>query len=246
MLLKDKTAVVTGGSQGIGKVIAEKLASEGANIVIFDLDVSKGEEVSNYIQNTYSVKSKFYKVNVASKEEVENAIKSAETDISQINILINNAGITRDNLLFKMSEEDWNLVLSVNLTGAFNCVKAVIRKMAKAKFGRIVNISSVVGLIGNVGQTNYSASKAGLIGLTKSVAKEFAAKNVTVNAVAPGFIETAMTDVLPENIKTQLLDKIPLKRLGQPEDIANAVKYLVSEDASYVTGQVISVDGGMT
>lgn len=245
MLLKDKISVITGGGQGIGEAISIRLAAEGSNIIIFDLNEEKTRQLAEEIKNRYNVKTNYYKVNVASMEEVKKAFQSVEEKYGVPNILVNNAGITRDNLLFRMSEEDWNLVLSVNLTGAFNCIKSVIRKMAKAKFGRIINISSVIGLIGNVGQTNYAASKAGLIGLTKSVAKEFASKNITVNAIAPGFIQTAMTDVLPEPIKNDLLNKIPLKRLGQPEDIANAVKFLVSEEANYITGQVLTVDGGM-
>jgi 3-oxoacyl-[acyl-carrier protein] reductase len=245
MSLQGKNSIVTGGGQGIGKAICEKLAASGSNIIIFDLNEEKSVALTKELETKYQIKSRFYKVNVASKESVDAAVETAIETFGSINILVNNAGITKDNLFFKMSEEDWNLVLSINLTGSFNCIKSVIRKMAKEKFGRIINISSIIGLIGNAGQANYAASKAGLIGLTKSIAKEFAGKNITANAITPGFIQTAMTDVLPEKIKSDLLSRIPLKRLGQPEDIANAVNFLVSDEANYITGQVLTVDGGM-
>lgn len=244
-IFEGKNAIVTGSGQGIGKSVCEKLADNGANIIILDLNEETGNKTASEISEKFNVKSKYYKVNVSLYDEVEKRMEEILSDFSTVQFLINNAGITRDNLIFRMTPEDWNLVLNVNLTGAFNCIKSIIRKMSKDKFGRIVNISSVIGLIGNTGQANYAASKAGLLGLTKSVAKEFAGKNITVNAVAPGFIKTAMTDVLSETAKENLLNLIPMKRLGLPEDIANVVKFLVSDEASYITGQVITVDGGM-
>lgn len=244
-IFENKNAVVTGGAQGIGKAICEKLAVNGANIIVLDMNTEVGQETVQEIADKYNVKTAFYKVNVSIYEEVTKTFDEVLSEFSHVHFLINNAGITRDNIFFKMSPEDWKLVLDVNLTGAFNCTKAILRKMSRNKFGRVVNISSVIGLMGNAGQANYAASKAGVIGFTKSVAKEMAVKNITVNAIAPGFIKTAMTDVLPENVIDVYLKLIPLKRLGLPEDVANVVKFLVSDEASYITGQVITVDGGM-
>ena len=244
-IFESKNAVVTGGGQGIGKAICEKLADNGANIIIFDINEEIGNQTVKDISEKYNVKSKFYKVNISLNDEVVQKFDEVLNEFGQVHFLINNAGITKDNLFFRMSVEDWKMVIDVNLTGAFNCTKAIIRKMAKQKFGRIINISSVIGLMGNAGQANYAASKAGLIGFTKSIAKEFASKNINVNAIAPGFIKTAMTDALPEKIIEEYIKIIPMKKMGLPEDVADVVKFLVSEESSYITGQVITVDGGM-
>ncbi|MEW6685160.1 MAG: 3-oxoacyl-[acyl-carrier-protein] reductase [Candidatus Edwardsbacteria bacterium] len=244
MKLNDKVAIVTGAGQGIGKAVALKLASSGADVVICDINLSEAEKTKTEVENL-GRKSLALKVNVADFNEVSQMTKIVQENFPTIDILVNNAGITRDNLLLRMEEKDWDSVLAVNLKGAFNCIKAVIRQMMKQRYGRIVNISSVIGLMGNAGQANYAASKAGLIGLTKSVAKELASRNITCNAIAPGYIETPMTANLSLEVKESYQKFIPLKRFGKPEDVANLVLFLASELADYITGQIIQVDGGL-
>lgn len=242
--LEDKIALVTGGAQGIGRAICGRFLSDGADVAIgdFNMDVANAtcEKLSG---STGKVKAFF--MNVTDESSVDKAIKEVMDEFGRIDIVVNNAGITRDNLIMRMKKEDWDAVISVNLTGAFNITKAVIRHMMKARSGCIINIASVVGVMGNAGQANYSASKAGLIGLTKSTAKEFASRNITVNAIAPGYVLTEMTENLPDEAKQAFLNVIPLKRGGTPEDIAKVASFLASDDASYITGQVICVDGGM-
>ncbi|WHZ23195.1 MAG: 3-oxoacyl-[acyl-carrier protein] reductase [Nitrospira sp.] len=244
MSLQGKVAIVTGGAQGIGRAIAEALAEDGADIVVADLDPGRSQEAVTAIQkigrNALNVK-----VNVADFNDTKAMADQVVKEWGKIDILVNNAGITRDGLLLRMKEEDWNLVLQVNLNGTFHCTKAVLQPMTKQRYGRIVNIASIVGAMGNVGQANYAASKAAVIGFTKTVAREYASRAVTVNAVAPGFIDTAMTQGLPAEVKEVLQKQIPLGRLGLPSDIAAAVRFLVSDAASYITGQVLHVNGGM-
>ncbi|MFB0528320.1 MAG: 3-oxoacyl-[acyl-carrier-protein] reductase [bacterium] len=244
MDLKGKVAIVTGGAQGIGKSIATHLAQEGANVVIADVmeavAKSTAQEISQKGSESISIK-----VDVSSLSSVEEMVKKTLDKFGRIDILINNAGITRDALVMRMKEEDWDLVLDINLKGAFNCIKTVSPIMMKQKSGKIVNIASIVGIIGNAGQANYSASKGGLIALTKTCAKELASRRINVNAVAPGFIQTIMTERLPAQVKEKLSSQIPFGEIGKPEDVASAVLFLVSEKASYITGEVIRVDGGM-
>lgn len=244
MVLEDKVAVVTGAARGIGRVIAMTLAEQGADIAVVDISLEAAEAVASEIRSL-GRRALAVSGSVDSAQDVESFVTKISSELGRIDILVNNAGITRDTLLLRMKEEDWDAVLNVNLKGAFLCTKAVSKLMVKQRYGRIVNISSVVGLMGNAGQVNYSASKAGLIGLTKSVARELASRNITVNAIAPGFITTSMTEVLAENVKEGLMAQIPLGRLGSPEDIANTAAFLVSDAASYITGQTIAVDGGM-
>ncbi|MEG0919529.1 MAG: 3-oxoacyl-[acyl-carrier-protein] reductase [Anaerovoracaceae bacterium] len=244
-MLTNKIAVVTGGSKGIGRAISIKLANLGATVIInYNGSKEAALETKTFIESKGG-KAFVYQANIGDfqlcKEFVSNIIK----EHGALDILVNNAGITRDGLVIKMSEEAFDDVITTNLKGTFNTIRFASRQMSKQGFGRIVNISSIAGLVGNPGQVNYSASKAGVIGITKSAAKELAKKNITVNAVAPGFIETDMTDVLTEEVKESILNNVPLKRTGKPEDIANAVGFLVTE-GSYITGQVITVDGGMT
>jgi len=243
-MLKDKTAIVTGAAQGIGKAIALALAKQGANVVVSDVNLEEAQKTSKEIE-ALGVKSIAVKCNVADAAEVDALVKQAQAAFPTIDILVNNAGVTRDNLMMRMDEKDWDLVLDVNLKGAFLMTKAVSRIMMKQRSGRIVNMASIIGVMGNAGQSNYAASKGGLIALTKSTAKEFASRNVTCNAVAPGFIETAMTAKLADEVKENYRKGIPLGRMGGPEDVAGAVLFLVSDAASYVTGQVLHVDGGL-
>ena len=241
---KGKVAVVTGASRGIGRSISLALAAAGAKIVAMDMDPAATEAVVAELKAAGTEAIPFVG-NVTVGDDCEKMIDAAMAAFGRVDILVNNAGITRDGLFLRMKDEDWDAVLTVNLKGAFLCSRAAFKVMSKQRYGRIVNIASVVGQMGNAGQANYCASKAGLIGLTKSNARELAKRNVTVNAVAPGFIATAMTDVLPEKVKADLIAQIPLERLGSAEDIANAVLFLASEASGYVTGQVIAVNGGM-
>lgn len=245
MLLEGKNAVVTGGSQGIGRAIALNLASQGANVAI--LYVGDRERGAGTVKDIQAIGVKAMEVycNVADFEESKAGIDAVVKEFGRIDILVNNAGITRDNLILKMPEEDFDSVISVNLKGAFNMIKHTYPLFMRQKYGRVVSISSVVGLAGNKGQANYSASKAGIIGLSKCAARELASRNVTYNCIAPGFIETDMTAVLPEEAKKAMCDQIPAKRTGKPEDIANLALFLVSDMASYITGEVIRCDGGM-
>jgi 3-oxoacyl-[acyl-carrier protein] reductase len=244
MTLEGKVAVVTGAAQGIGQAIAVCLAQHGADIVVADLDVERSKGTVNAVQEM-GRRTMPLKVNVGDWDDVKGMVGQVLKEWAHIDILVNNAGITRDGLLMRMKPEDWDLVLQVNLTGTFFCTKAVVPSMSKQRYGRIINISSIVGAIGNIGQANYAASKAAVIGLTKTVAREYASRMVTVNAVAPGFIDTAMTQNLSQEVKDTLLNQIPSRRLGQPTDIAEAVCFLSSEAASYITGQVLHVNGGM-
>ncbi len=244
MSLTGKTAVVTGSAQGIGQAIAITLAQDGADVVVADLNADRCEETVARIK-ALGRQAMAVAVNVGDWDQVKSMIDRVLKDWKQVDILVNNAGITRDGLLLRMKEEDWQSVLQVNLTGTFFCVKAIVPTMSRQRSGRIVNIASIVGAIGNAGQANYSASKAAVIGLTKTVAREYAGRNLTVNAVAPGFIDTAMTQDLSADTKEALLKQIPLNRLGQASDIADAVSFLCSEKAGYITGHILHVNGGM-
>ena len=244
MSLQGRVAIITGAAQGIGRAIAEALAHAGADIAVADLDTGRSADTVAAVEKI-GRKALNIKVNVADANETKAMAEHVIKTWGKIDILVNNAGITRDALLLRMKEEDWNLVLQVNLNGTFNCTKAVLQPMTKQRYGRIVNIASIVGAMGNVGQANYAASKAAVIGFTKTVAREYASRSVTVNAVAPGFIDTAMTQGLPTEVKEALQKQIPLGRLGTPADIAAAVQFLVSDEAGYVTGQVLHVNGGM-
>lgn len=244
MRLRDRVALVTGGAQGIGRQICLSFAGEGADIVVGDVNLEQAaktkEEIEALGRNAQAVK-----LDVTNYAEVQNMVNKILDKFKKIDILINNAGITRDNLILKMSVEEWEAVIKVNLTGAFHCTKAVVRAMLKQRAGKIVNIASIIGLVGNPGQASYSASKAGIIALTKTTAKELASRNIQVNAVAPGFIQTQMTERLPEDIKAKMLAQIPMARFGSPEDVANVCLFLASQESDYVTGQTIVVDGGM-
>lgn len=245
MLLDGKTALVTGASRGIGRVIALRLAAEGANIAInYAGNTAKAEETKAAIEAAGG-KAALFQADVSDSAQVEQMVASVLETFGSLDILVNNAGITRDGLLMRMKEEDFDAVLDTNLKGIFHVAKAVTKIMMKQRSGRIVNMASVVGIIGNAGQTNYAAAKAGVIGFTKSAARELAARGITVNAVAPGFIATDMTAAMPEKAKEATLAAIPLRRMGTPEDVANAVLFLVSDQAAYITGQVVKVDGGM-
>ena len=238
-------ALITGAAKGIGKQIALTLAKNGYDIAInYRTENEELENLKKQIEEN-NVKCLLVKGDVSNYEDCESFVKETVDNLGSIDVLVNNAGITKDMLIMRMKKEDFEQVIDINLVGTFNVTKNVIPYMMKARSGNIVNISSVVGISGNAGQTNYSASKAGIIGFTKSLAKEVASRNIRVNAVAPGFIETSMTDVLKDEIKEEIAKNIPLKRMGKPEDVANVVKFLVSEDSSYITGQVINIDGGM-
>jgi len=244
MELKDKIALVTGGAQGIGKIVGEELARQGAHVVLGDVNLKGAEKSADEIKGNGGSASAV-ELNVTDAEGVQKTFDSVSKEFKLVDILVNNAGITRDGLLMRMKEADWDLVLSINLKGSFLCSQQAVKQMMKQKSGSIVNIASIVGLMGNAGQANYSASKAGLIGLTKTTAREVASRGIRVNAIAPGFIDTAMTQVLDEKVRERLIEQIPLARLGLPEDIANCVSFLVSDRANYITGQVLNVNGGM-
>lgn len=245
MNLKDKVALITGGSRGIGREIALELGRNGVNIAIsYVNNTEKAMEVVDEIKS-YGVKAIAVKANVSIEEEVVQMIKAIEEKLDTIDILVNNAGVTKDNLIIRMKSEDWDEVMDVNLKGTFLCTKAVSRIMMKKRYGKIINITSVVGIMGNAGQSNYSASKAGVIGFTKSMAKELASRGIRVNGIAPGFISTDMTEVLKDEIKDAMLNAIPLNSFGNPKDIANLVVFLSSERSDYITGQIINVDGGL-
>lgn len=244
MELKDKIAVVTGGAQGIGKFVGEELARQGAHVILGDVNLEGAQASAAEIKDNGGSASAM-ELNVTDADGVQKTFDSISKEFKLIDILVNNAGITRDGLVMRMKEADWDLVLSINLKGSFLCTQQAVKQMMKQKSGSIVNIASIVGLMGNAGQANYSASKAGLIGLTKTTAREVASRGIRVNAIAPGFIDTAMTQVLDEKVRERLIEQIPLARLGLPEDIANCVSFLVSDRAGYVTGQVLSVNGGM-
>lgn len=245
-MLTGKIALVTGASRGIGRQTALTLASYGATVIVnYNGNKAKAEEVVNEITENGG-KASVYGCNVSDYSAVETMMKDLLSEYGRIDILVNNAGITKDGLLMKMSEEDYDAVLDINLKGTFNCIKHISRQMLKQRSGRIINLSSVVGVYGNAGQVNYSASKAGIIGITKSVAKEIGSRGITVNAVAPGFIITEMTDAMPEDAKKQVTDKIAMNRLGETKDVAELVAFLASDKAAYITGQVICVDGGMS
>jgi len=244
MILDKKVALVTGGGRGIGREIVTLLAKEGADIAVCDVSKESLESVKGEVESL-GRKCLVFEVDVTKMDQVENMISKILDNFKKVDILINNAGITRDGLLVRMSEIDWDAVISVNLKGVFNCTKAVVKPMMKQRWGRIVNIASIIGIMGNAGQANYAASKGGIIAFTKSIAKELASRNINVNAIAPGFIQTEMTKKLPENYREEMLKLIPLNRLGEPQDVANTVLFLVSEPSSYITGHVIQVDGGM-
>ena len=244
MNFSGRVTIVTGASQGIGEAIASELAVEGAEIVLIDVQKEKLDQVAQRIGEKKGRAVSYYS-DVSRLDQVEKIIESIIQKHKKIDCLVNNAGITRDNLLMRMKEEDWDTVLAVNLKGVFNLSKTVIRHMISKRYGRIVNLSSVVGLMGNAGQSNYSASKAGVIGLTKSLAREVASRGITVNAIAPGYIATPMTDTLPDSVKKTFVDIIPMKRFGTTEEVAHLVKFLLSDDAAYITGQVVSINGGM-
>nr|WP_325222105.1 3-oxoacyl-[acyl-carrier-protein] reductase [uncultured Oscillibacter sp.] len=245
MKFEGKTAIVTGGSRGLGRAVCLELAAGGANVVLCYAGNEAAAQETVRAVEALGAKALAVRCDVADAAQVDELVKAAMEAFRRIDILVNNAGITRDNLLMRMSEADFDAVIAANLKGAFLCMKAVSRLMLKQRYGRIVNLSSVVGLRGNAGQVNYAASKAGVIGMTKSLAKELASRGVTVNAVAPGFIETDMTAALPEAARTAAQNGIPMSRLGAPEDVAKAVGFLASDDAAYITGQVLAVDGGM-
>lgn len=243
--LKDQTAIITGGAQGIGRAIAEALAKEGCRLALVDVNLEGVEKTAREISEAHKVETLALRADVTKLTEAEEMVKKTLDKWGRIDILINNAGVTKDNLLMRMSEEEWDFVLDINLKGIFLCTRAVVRPMLKARSGRIVNIASVVGQMGNAGQANYSASKGGVIALTKTCAREFASRGVTVNAIAPGFIKTRMTEALSEEQKKKLAELIPLGRLGEPEDVANAALFLCLPSSSYMTGQVLAVNGGM-
>lgn len=238
--LENKIAIITGGASGIGKATAEKFVQEGAKVIIWDLDEKKGNELANALGATFA------KVNTSNYQEIEQAAKAVNDELGRIDILINNAGITRDSTVKKMTIEQWQQVIDVNLSGVFYCSKIISEYMVANGWGRIINASSVVGLYGNFGQANYVATKSGLIGMTKTFAREFGRKGVTVNAIAPGFISTEMVAAMPEEVLAGMKAKVPVGRLGEPKEIANAYCFLASDEASYINGHTLSVDGGMT
>ena len=241
----NKVAFITGASRGIGYAIAEALANDGVDIAGIDINISELQSAMKVIGDSTGRSTLAVQADVGDFASMENAAAEVNKVFGKINILVNNAGITRDNLILRMKDSEWDDVMRINLTGTFNCTRAVIKGMVKNRYGRIISIASIVGLMGNVGQANYAASKAGIIGFTKSIAREYANRGVTANAIAPGFIETDMTRKLPEDVKKILLSQIPMGKLGMPEDVADAVRFLASDEAKYITGQVINVNGGM-
>ena len=245
MRLKDQVALITGGAQGIGKAVAETYAKEGCKISICDVNEQAALATAEEIKAKYGVDTLASKVNVTLFEECEKWVQATLDKFGRIDVLVNNAGITKDNLVMRMSDAEWDAVIAVNLKGVFNCTKAVTRPLFKARSGRIINVASIVGLMGNAGQVNYAATKGGVIAMTKTCAREFASRNVLVNAIAPGFIRTAMTDKLSDEQKKALSAQIPLARLGEAQDVANAALFLASAESSYITGQILSVNGGM-
>ena len=244
MSLNGKIALITGGAQGIGRFISEELAGQGAHVVLGDINHEGAEKTAAEIRVSGG-KASAIRIDVSSATDVQVVFDSILKEYKPVDIVVNNAGITRDGLLVRMKEVDWDLVLTINLKGSFLCSQQAAKQMMKQKSGSIVNIASIVGVMGNFGQSNYSASKSGLIGFTKTLAREVAPRGIRANAVAPGFIDTEMTRVLEESVRSKLIEQIPLARLGQPEDVARCVSFLVSENASYITGQVINVNGGM-
>ena len=243
--LKNKVAIVTGASRGIGRSVAQEISKSGAHVVCVSRSEDDLLKISKKLNNEGFSSSSFV-CDVSNSNDFKKLIDDTVSKFNQVDILVNNAGITKDNLIMRMSESDWNTVIDVNLKGVFNGIKAVSRQMMKQKYGRIINISSIVGLIGNPGQANYAASKAGVIGLGKAVSKELASRNITVNTIAPGYIETEMVEDIQETVKDDLFKQIPLGRIGKPSDIATAVLYLASDEAGYITGQTLTIDGGMT
>lgn len=243
MSFEGKVVIVTGSAQGIGKEIALEYAKAKATVVLFDINKEVLDQTEKELSKLTQIAT--FVVNVTSLEDVEKNINKVIDKFKRVDILVNNAGITRDNLLLRLSETDWDSVIAVNLKGTFNCIKVSTKYMMKQRYGRIINISSVIGIMGNPGQVNYGASKAALIGMTKTLSKELGSRNITVNAVAPGYIQTQMTDVISQKVKDYMLSRIPLGKLGQPKDVAKAVKFLTSPDADYITGQVLVVDGGL-
>jgi 3-oxoacyl-[acyl-carrier protein] reductase len=244
MELDGKVALITGGAQGIGRIISEELAGQGAHVILGDVNLEGAEKTAAEIKQS-GAKASAVRIDVSSAADVQSVFDSIIKEYKPVDIVVNNAGITRDGLLVRMKEVDWDLVININLKGSFLCSQQAAKQMMKQKSGAIVNIASIVGIMGNFGQANYSASKAGLIGFTKTLAREIAPRGIRANAVAPGFIDTEMTRVLEESVRAKLVEQIPLARLGQPEDVARCVSFLVSEKASYITGQVINVNGGM-
>lgn len=244
MRLKDKVALITGGARGIGRSIAMVFAKEGADIVVADVNLESAAKTASEIEGL-GRKALALELDVTDSAKVEDGVNKILDKFGKVDILVNNAGITKDNLLLRMTQAEWDAVINVNLKGTFNCIKAVSRPMVKQRSGRIISIASIIGLMGNWGQANYAASKAGIIALTKTVAKELASRNINANSVAPGFIQTDMTAKLPENVKSKMMEAIPMAKLGTPEDVANVCLFLASEESSYVTGQTITVDGGM-
>jgi len=244
-MFESKVAIITGSARGIGRAIAETLARRGCDVVVADVNLEMAEATAKEIAAATGHKTLSIQVNVSDSTSVNAMVERVLAEFGKVDILVNNAGLTRDKLIMRMDESDWDIVIDVNLKGAFNCSKAVVRPMMKQRYGRIVNISSVSGQAGQTGQANYSASKAGLIGLTKALARELASRQITVNAVAPGFVLTALTQDLSEELKNAILNATPLGRMGKPEEIAYAVAFLASDEASYITGQVLAVDGGM-
>ncbi len=243
MNLQDKVALITGSTRGIGKAIASTLAKHGADVIITGRNKATAELVAENIKNEFNVNA--YGVELDFSKDITESWKEIQSLVGNVDILVNNAGLTRDTLFIRMKQEDWDEVINANLTGTFKITQLVVKGMMKKRYGKIINISSIVGFIGNPGQVNYATTKAGLIGFTKSLAKELASRNITVNAVAPGFIETDMTQQLPVEVKEKYLEQIPLNKFGRPEDVANAVLFLASDLSSYITGETIHVNGGM-